>query len=174
MLLLTAGNDKLTVTDAVELWITGGMPAKKIALGMGLYGRAFKLQSPANHDLGAPARGDPNVGTYTRESGFLSFYEVCSQKGLTVIDENPAGAPYGYSGDLWVGFDTPESLVNKVGFLKKKGKFVSYFDMELGPRKVIRKNFGYSENVSKIGRSRWCILTGSTIFLTRQAVKVGC
>jgi chitinase len=125
MLLLTAGNDKLTVTDAVELWITGGMPAKKIALGMGLYGRAFKLQSPANHDLGAPARGDPNVGTYTRESGFLSFYEVCSQKGLTVIDENPAGAPYGYSGDLWVGFDTPESLVNKVGFLKKKGKFVT-------------------------------------------------
>ncbi|CAB3987224.1 chitinase-3 1 isoform X1 [Paramuricea clavata] len=115
------GNDKLSVTDAVELWTTEGMPAKKIALGMGLYGRAFKLQSPANHDLGAPARGDPNEGTYTMESGFLSFYEICSQKELTVIDQNPAGAPYGYSGDLWVGFDTPESLVKKVGFLKKKG-----------------------------------------------------
>ncbi len=123
MLFCIAGNDKLSVTYAVDYWIKEGMPANKIALGMALYGRAFKLQSPSNHDLEAPAQGNPTPGKYTRESGFLSFYEICSEKGWSVVNQNAAGSPYAYSGDLWVGFDTPESLMDKVRFLKEKGMF---------------------------------------------------
>ena len=112
--------DKLTVTYAVDYWVKHGMPPSKIALGMGTYGRAFKLVNPANNGLGAAASGDPPAGRYTKESGFLSYYEICT-KGLTVVSANVALSPYGYAGDLWVGFDDPESLKLKVDFLKAKG-----------------------------------------------------
>ena len=98
-----------------------GMPAQKIALGMATYGRAFRLVNPSNNGLNAPSSGNPTRGKYTREAGFLSYYEVCKMP-LTVVNENAAGAPYGYSGNMWVGYDTQESLVNdKVGLIKEKG-----------------------------------------------------
>ncbi len=98
-----------------------GMPAQKIALGMATYGRAFKLTNPSNHGLNAPSNGEPTAGRYTREAGFLSYYEICKMP-LTVVEKNAAGASYGYSGNIWVGYDTKESLVNnKVGLIKEKG-----------------------------------------------------
>ena len=112
--------DKLTVTYAVDHWIKEGMPASKIALGMGTYGRAFKLTNPGNHGLGAAASGDPPAGKYTGEPGFLSYYEICT-KGLTIVSSNVALSPYGYSGNLWVGFEDPDSLELKVDFLKARG-----------------------------------------------------
>ena len=36
---------------------------------------------------------------------------------LTVVKENAAGAPYGYAGDQWVGYDSIESIKEKVRFL---------------------------------------------------------
>ena len=112
--------DKLTVTYAVDYWVKHGMPPSKIALGMGTYGRAFRLVNSANNGLGAAASGDPPAGQYTEESGFLSYYEICTKR-LTVVSENVALSPYGYAGDLWVGFDDPKSLKLKVDFLKAKG-----------------------------------------------------
>ena len=112
--------DKLTVTYVVDYYVKHGMPPSKIALGMAIYGQAFKLVNPANNGLGAAASGDPPAGKYTKASGFLSYYEICN-KTLTVVSENMALAPYGYTGDLWVGFDDPESLKLKVDFLKAKG-----------------------------------------------------
>lgn len=114
--------DKLTVSYATEYWIKNGMPASKISLGMATYGRAFKLADPQNNGLGAPtsAVGDPPAGSYTRESGFMSYYEICT-KSLTVVSANKALTPYGYSGDFWIGFEDPDSLKLKVDYLKMKG-----------------------------------------------------
>ncbi|XP_028402554.1 chitotriosidase-1-like isoform X2 [Dendronephthya gigantea] len=121
------GNDKLTVRYAVEHWMKKGMPAQKIALGMATYGRAFKLVNPSNNGLNAPANGNPPRGKYTREAGFLSYYEICKMP-LTVVKKNAAGAPYGYSGNMWVGYDTQESLMqDKVGLVKEKGLLGAMF-----------------------------------------------
>ena len=104
------------------------MPPEKIALGMACYGRSFKLRNPNNHGLNAPTTGPANGGRYTRESGSLSYYEICKMSTLTVVKNNAAGAPYAYSGDLWVGFDTKESLVNdKVGLIKQKGAVIIHY-----------------------------------------------
>lgn len=86
---------------------------------MATYGRSFKLQDPNNNGLGAPANGKATPGNYTRESGFLSYYEICN-KGLTVVQDNPAKAPYGYKDDQWVGYDDEESLKLKVNSLIKE------------------------------------------------------
>ena len=105
----------------MDYWIKKGMPSEKIALGMAFYGRSFKLADPSNHYLNAPTTGSPDLGTFTRTSGFLSYYETCKMS-LTMVYENAAGAPYGYSGTMWVGYDTEESLVNdKVELITEKG-----------------------------------------------------
>ena len=113
------GDDKLTVPYAVDYWLKGGMPAKKIALGMGTYGRAFTLDNTTNNGLGASAKKAGPRGKYTREAGFLAYYEICSKQGLTVVQNNAVGAPYGYIGEEWYGFDNKQSLTQKVNKLIK-------------------------------------------------------
>jgi len=45
-------------------------------LGTATYGRCFQLTNAADNGLGAAVRGPCTAGTYTREAGFLSYYEV--------------------------------------------------------------------------------------------------
>jgi len=114
------GDDKLTVPYSVEFWMKGGMPAGKIALGLATYGRAFRLKSKDSTGLNAQIHdwSSANKGKFTREGGFLAYYEICKM-GLTLVKDNAAGAPYGYAGDQWVGYDTIESIKEKVNTLIK-------------------------------------------------------
>ena len=107
---------EFTVPYTVNYWIKGGFPAKKIALGMGTYGRAFSLKDKNQTGLAAPTTlswPQPPKGMFTREAGFLAYYEICKM-GLTIVKDNVVSAPYGYKGDIWVGFDDKASLVHKV------------------------------------------------------------
>ena len=52
------------------------MPKDKICMGLAFYGRTFKLANSSDTGIGAPALGPGEPGTYTRESGFLAYYEV--------------------------------------------------------------------------------------------------
>uniref|UniRef100_H9GTR5 GH18 domain-containing protein n=1 Tax=Anolis carolinensis TaxID=28377 RepID=H9GTR5_ANOCA len=61
--------------DAVNYWKSNGAPPEKIILGIPLYGRSFTLSS-SQTGLNAPASGPGTAGIYTREAGFLSYYEV--------------------------------------------------------------------------------------------------
>ena len=123
------GNDKLTVPYAAQYWINKGFPANKIALGMAPYGRAFRLKHASNHGLDAPInpRQQPYKGQYTREAGFLAYYEIC-KLGLTVVAENAVKAPYGYKNTIWVGYDDKHSLSYKVEqVIKGKGLMGAMF-----------------------------------------------
>jgi len=112
--------EKLTVAYALDYWINKGFPPNKIALGLATYGRAFKLKDAANHGLGAPKAdwSNPRRGPYTREPGFLAYYEICNY-GYTIVEDNDAKAPYGYKGTDWVGFENQKSLIYKVKTLIK-------------------------------------------------------
>ena len=113
------GDDKLTVPCAVDYWIQKGFPANKIALGMATYGRAFALKNSNDNGIGAPKNTNawikPHKGQYTREAGFLAYYEIC-KLGLKIVPgtKSPVKAPYGYKGTIWVGFDDKHSLHYKI------------------------------------------------------------
>jgi GH18 family chitinase len=66
------------------MWLNGGTPKDKLIVGMGLYGRSFEMAS-SDHRLGAPASGAGTAGKYTREAGFLSYYEVDFQMFFSTI-----------------------------------------------------------------------------------------
>ena len=61
----------------------------------------------------------PPKGQYTREPGFLAYYEICKM-GLTLVTENAVKAPYGYKSRGWVGFDDQQSLKYKIAEVIKK------------------------------------------------------
>ena len=74
--------DHRTVNDfnlkewAANYWTEGGCPRDKLVIGLATYGRSFTLESATDHGVKAPARGGGPAGMFTRESGFLSYYEV--------------------------------------------------------------------------------------------------
>ena len=82
------------------------MPANKIVLGLGTYGRSFVLKDPTKHGLGAPKHDfqRPDRGKFTREAGFLAYYEILNS-GLHIVENDAVKAPYGYKGTHWVAFD---------------------------------------------------------------------
>ena len=119
------GDDKLTVPFAAQYWIEKGFPASKIALGMATYGRAFALKDPKNNGLGAPKHDwqKPHKGQYTREAGFLAYYEICKLR-LNIVANNAVMAPYGHNGTIWVGFDDKRSLYYKITEVVRKMKLM--------------------------------------------------
>lgn len=43
---------------------------------MGAYGRGFQLTNSGNNGLEAPAKGPSTSGPYTKEAGYMAYYEV--------------------------------------------------------------------------------------------------
>ncbi|XP_042319704.1 chitotriosidase-1-like [Sceloporus undulatus] len=105
--------------DAVKYWKSKGAPAEKIILGIPLYGRSFTLSS-SQTGVNAPASGPGTAGTYTREAGFLSYYEICTFKaGATTKVIEQQKVPYSFKGNQWIGYDDENSLKTKVAYLKQ-------------------------------------------------------
>uniref|UniRef100_A0AAY4C7R6 Acidic mammalian chitinase n=1 Tax=Denticeps clupeoides TaxID=299321 RepID=A0AAY4C7R6_9TELE len=118
---------------AMRYWRDQGTPVQKLRMGFATYGRTFRLSSEEN-GVGAPSSGPASAGTYTREAGFWSYYEICGfLKGTTVQWIDDQKVPYATKGNEWVGFDTKESYENKVKYLKNNkfgGAFVWALDLD--------------------------------------------
>lgn len=115
---------QLNMNWAAKYWESQGVPKQKLIIGMGMYGRSFTLTDPAHNTVGAPAQGPGQAGQFTREAGFLSYYEICTKQesgqGVTRWDDEQK-VPYYTSGRLWVGFDNEKSITEKVHWLKDSG-----------------------------------------------------
>jgi chitinase len=61
---------------SVNQWLSGGVPASKLLIGIPMYGRTYTLADPNNYGLGAPIIDSGAAGLYTGERGFLAYYEV--------------------------------------------------------------------------------------------------
>uniref|UniRef100_A0A8C0F178 GH18 domain-containing protein n=1 Tax=Bubo bubo TaxID=30461 RepID=A0A8C0F178_BUBBB len=62
---------------AMNYWKSNGAPAEKLLVGFPTYGHNFNLQNPSDTAVGAPVTGAGPAGPYTRQAGFLAYYEVC-------------------------------------------------------------------------------------------------
>lgn len=67
---------QLSVEHAASMWVKLGAPKDKLVIGMPTYGRTFTLTNSANFKVNAPASGGGKAGDYTKEGGFLAYYEV--------------------------------------------------------------------------------------------------
>ena len=66
---------------ASNYWVQNGAPRQKLNVGLPLYGRSFTLSDKSKSGINAPAvDGGGRAGKYTRENGYLAYYEVLMQK----------------------------------------------------------------------------------------------
>jgi chitinase len=116
-----ADYDYFNANFTMHYWKQQGADAKKLIMGMPLYGQAFALANPSEHGLGAPDRGKAQAGEFTRAAGFLAYYEICDRvqnKGWTQVqDPQKRIGPYAYQGNQWVGYDD-------VAMIRKKSEYV--------------------------------------------------
>lgn len=139
-------NPKLTVDYAVQLWLDH-VPPEKLVLGIASYGRSFKL-----HDgfescplTNTPVSGAAKKGEYSREDGFLTYFEVCNkilESGWRYAWNEVQQVPYAYSNESsiqsgesfeWVGFDDVKSVEIKVKYAMKHklgGAMIWAMDMD--------------------------------------------
>jgi len=116
--------DQLTASHALKAWESRGAPAAKLLMGLATYGRGWTLMDPTKNGIRAPARGASDAGRYTREMGFLAWYEI--QAMLNATGSKPTfdyetEVMYTTKGDQWVGFDNPTTLKIKTEYIKDHG-----------------------------------------------------
>jgi len=126
---------QLSVSFAAKMWTRLGTPKEKLVIGMPTYGRSFTLSDRSQWQVNSQAKDGGKAGEYTREAGFLSYYEVCDMmiKGASYIWDDEMKVPYLVQGDQWVGFDDERSIRNKMDWVKNNryaGAMVWSIDMD--------------------------------------------
>ncbi|XP_069125631.1 acidic mammalian chitinase-like [Argopecten irradians] len=119
----TEEEKELNMIWASYYWVTLGAPKEKLNIGLASYGRGFTLTSESDYGMGAPVSGASPAGTFTREAGYLSYYEICTMmaSGGTTYRNNEQHVPYYVNGKTWVGYDDEQSLSKKVAWLVQEG-----------------------------------------------------
>jgi chitinase len=106
---------------AIQLYKSKGVPASKLLIGVGFYGRGWTGVSSANGGLNQPASG-PAQGSY--EPG-IEDYKVlvnsCPSTGTV------GGTAYAYCGGNWWSYDTPATLASKMSYKRSQGLGGAFF-----------------------------------------------
>ena len=105
--------------DAIAKFKAAGVPATKLLLGIGFYGRGWTGVTQAAP--GGTATG-PAAGTY--EAG-IEDYKVL--KNSCPATGTIAGTAYAYCGTNWWSYDTPATVKSKMDWAKSQGLGGSFF-----------------------------------------------
>jgi chitinase len=104
---------------AIQKLKSKGVPASKLLLGIGFYGRGWTgvTQSAPGGSASGPAPG-------TYEQG-VEDYKVL--KGRCPATGTVAGTAYGFCGGQWWSYDTPNTIAGKMSYAKSQGLGGSFF-----------------------------------------------
>uniref|UniRef100_A0A8C5P2Q3 Oviduct-specific glycoprotein n=1 Tax=Jaculus jaculus TaxID=51337 RepID=A0A8C5P2Q3_JACJA len=132
--LFSLPEDSKSSAYAMKYWRKLGAPSQKLIMGFPTYGRTFRLLKASENGVQAAAMGPASPGKYTKQAGFLAYYEVCSfvqRARKHWIDYQYV--PYAYKGKEWVGYDDATSFSYKAMFVKREhfgGAMVWTLDMD--------------------------------------------
>gem|GEM_PF-79335 len=114
----STGDQKLyNSNDAIEAFISRGVPAAKLNLGIGYYGRGWTGVASGNNGMYQTA-GGAAPGTY--EAG-IEDWKVLKNLAWQGYTDNTAGATWIYNGSTLWSFDTPANITRKMGYVKTQG-----------------------------------------------------
>lgn len=76
------GSGSDNVAASMKYWVSKGVPAKKLMMGIPFYGQTFTLDKPANAKdqaaIGVRTRGAGLPGSITQQAGMLAYFEICT------------------------------------------------------------------------------------------------
>ncbi|WP_244244085.1 glycosyl hydrolase family 18 protein [Marilutibacter alkalisoli] len=108
--------------DAIEAFIARGVPAHKLNLGIGYYGRGWT--NVANVNNGLYQSGSAAPGTY--EAG-IEDWKVIKNKPGTEYTDASARATWKYDGNTFWSYDTPAMIAEKMQYVKAQGLGGAFF-----------------------------------------------
>ena len=148
------------IHETIQYYLSSGVPASKISLGIHTEAKGWILETPNDDSLAGvhcPApKGSPNM-TYSRQEGRLNYYEVLQfwhnetiedplwsdlepgKESWTIYDKEHGSwdgcylSPYMYQGRYWVSYDDEDSVDVKVRYANHyglKGAFVWEVDTD--------------------------------------------
>ena len=108
-----------TTADAIAKFKAKGVPANKLLIGIGFYGRGW---TGVTQDAPGGTATGPAPGTY--EQG-IEDYKVlktsCPATGTI------AGTAYAYCGNNWWSYDTPATIATKMSYVKSQNLGGAFF-----------------------------------------------
>ncbi|GHE09920.1 glycoside hydrolase family 18 chitinase [Streptomyces alanosinicus] len=105
--------------DAIATYKSIGVPAAKLLLGIGLYGRGW---TGVTQDTPGGTATGPAAGTY--EQG-IEDYKVL--KTSCPVTGTVAGTAYAHCGSNWWSYDTPSTIAGKMSWAKSQGLGGAFF-----------------------------------------------
>lgn len=102
--------------DAMQAFLDRGVPAHKLNLGIGFYGRGWTGVGSANNGLYRPGTQAP--GTY--EAG-IEDYKVLKLLGWPSYRDNEAKAHWIYNGTTFWSYDDPVAIQEKMDYVRDHG-----------------------------------------------------
>ena len=105
--------------DAIAKLKSKGIPASKLLLGIGFYGRGWtgvKQKTPGGTASG-PAPGKYEAGV----QDYKLLKSQCPSNGTA------AGTAYCFKGGQWWSYDTPTTIAGKMGYAKSQGLGGAFF-----------------------------------------------
>lgn len=113
------------ISLALDLFWRNNVPASKLNMGLGFYGRSFQLADPSCSKPGCIFKGGASPGPCTANSGTLWYAEI-----VDIIDKNKL-TPYHdkdaavkwitWGGDQWVSYDDFDTIQQKIEFANTLG-----------------------------------------------------
>ena len=101
---------------SVQAFMTAGVPAEKIVVGMGFYGKGWQMQSTDNNGLYGRAEKPVRGGgfTYLKDS-------LINKNGFVRYWDEKANAPYLFNPEkkIFISYDDEESVKNKCKYVKE-------------------------------------------------------
>ncbi|OAL43395.1 hypothetical protein IQ07DRAFT_593170 [Pyrenochaeta sp. DS3sAY3a] len=121
-----AHTNKTEIDDALNLFWRNHVPANRINLGIGFYGRSYTLESADCSRPGCPFKSPGVAGSCTGEPGVLSYDEIeglIRTWDLTKVHDKEAMVKYMAWGqnNQWVSYDDQETLQQKVEYARGQG-----------------------------------------------------
>jgi GH18 family chitinase len=112
-----SGDNWKNANYSINYWISNGCPPEKINFGLAAYGRSFTLKNSTINKVGAPAIKGGQAGSFTKEEGIYSYFEICEKLNVENWKkywDDKQQSVYATYDDQWVGFDNQRSIALKV------------------------------------------------------------
>ncbi len=115
------GQDKFYTDAAIQLFKSKGVPASKLLLGIGFYGRGWTGVPNTNGGLNQSATGAA-PGTY--EAGIEDYKVLVTRCPAT---GTVAGTAMAYCNGQWWSYDTPSTIAGKMSYKRSQGLGGAFF-----------------------------------------------
>lgn len=112
-----AANRSISVETAIDTWRSGGVPAKKLVVGVPFYGRGWSGVAAANDVLYQSATAAA-PGTY--EAGFED-YKVLATRSAAKFRHPTTHQLWSYDGSQFWSYDDPPVIREKMEYIKREG-----------------------------------------------------